>query len=178
MPRGSELRVVFSSSQKMCVGEGSVTLFAKHRSCSMFSLATVDYVCSLGYFIRVPPASVRGSWVRFYTEFVPVHLVVFRSVPKTPSVRVGVVSLIAFLWRSLGWLFQEWCPVFLVLCALFVAMYGGPRWGVCLVKCDVRWDLSVHYRSCCQVGRFIVDIVRVWFDFTNVCLELLCISSA
>ncbi len=62
VPRGSHLRVVFTSSQEVCIREMLVSFFIYHRPCVMFSFATV-YMCSPCYLVWVPSTFVWGFWV-------------------------------------------------------------------------------------------------------------------
>jgi hypothetical protein len=58
---GSELSVVFTPSQEMCVSAWLVALSAYHRSlCVVAPLAPIG-VRAPSYFTEVPPTFVRGS---------------------------------------------------------------------------------------------------------------------
>ena len=96
---------------------------------------------------------------------VPVALAACSSVQKTPLIAVLCdVSYIAFLMSVLRLVISRLVSgLFGVVCLICGHVRRPPiggGGGVCLVKCDVWWDLFIHYRSCCRVGRFIVIDVR------------------
>ncbi len=93
MPRGSELRVVYVSSQEMCIGEWLVTFFQSIGPVLCFLLQR--YTC-------VPQATSYESRRHLYGDyecacmpkFVPVSLAVFTSAPKIALVVVYVVYFV------------------------------------------------------------------------------------